>query len=97
MKKEEQKTIFPSAIQKLHERNAKIKEEIHKLASQHPRVETEFKNPVKVEVDLKTIDAINNTDVATAHLTKNYHQLSGNLGRTRDMFDHNLMMLSNSP
>ena len=42
---------------------------------------------MKVNVDLKTIDAINNTDIATAHQTKNYHQLRLNLGNTRNRFD----------
>ena len=43
VKRKEQKKVFQSAVQKPYERNAKIKEEIQKLASQHPRIETEFK------------------------------------------------------
>ena len=61
MKKKEQKTIFHDAVHKLPERNAKLKEEIKKEASQHPRIEPEFKTPMKVNVDLRTIDAMFNT------------------------------------
>ena len=87
VKKKEQKTIFQDAVHKLHERNAKLKEEIEKEASKHPRIEPEFKTPMKVNVDLKTIHAINNTDIATAHQTKNYHQIRRDLGNAANGFN----------
>ena len=42
---------------------------------------------MKVNLDPKTIDAINNTDIATAPLTKNYHQLRSGLGTAQKRFD----------
>ena len=42
---------------------------------------------MKVSVDLKTVDATNYTETATAHLTKNYHQLRSALGNAQKRFD----------